>query len=67
MTPAALDHFAYQHAWIVTGATFGWWRGAEALRTLVATDQRLVQRFGVGSEYESEARAALDEVLQKSG
>ena len=32
LTPAALDHFTYQHAWIVTGAEFGWWRGAEALR-----------------------------------
>ena len=23
---AALDHYAYQHAWIVTGAGFGWWQ-----------------------------------------
>jgi PASTA domain len=66
LTPAALDHFAYQHAWIVTGAKFGWWRGAEALRTLITVDQRLVERFEVGAEYETEARAALAEVLRRS-
>jgi hypothetical protein len=66
LTPAALDHFAYQHTWIVTGAKFGWWHGAEALRTLITVDQRLAERFEVGAEYETEARAALAEVLRRS-
>ena len=34
-------HWLYQHAWIVTGAKFGWWHGAQALETLIAsTEQR---------------------------
>jgi hypothetical protein len=67
MTSSASDHFSYQHAWIVTGAQFGWWRGAQALRTLIKVDQRLQQRFGVGASYLAQARAALAEVLRKSG
>ena len=67
LTPAALDHFAYQHAWIVTGATFGWWRGADALRILIKADERMEARFDVGAEYQTEARAALAEVLRRSG
>jgi hypothetical protein len=66
LTPRARDHFTYQHAWVVTGAKFGWWRGAEALEILVGVDQELQARFGVGAQYEAEARAALEEVLRKS-
>jgi hypothetical protein len=66
ITPAALDHFAYQHAWIVTGAGFGWWRGAEALRTLIRVDEKMQSRFDVGREHEAQARAALAEVERKS-
>ena len=65
-TPRARDHFTYQHAWIVTGATFGWWRGEEALRILIDVDQGLQKRFGVGAQFEAEARSALEEVLRKS-
>jgi hypothetical protein len=65
-TPRARDHFTYQHAWIVTGATFGWWRGEEALRILIDVDQDLQKRFGVGAQFEAEARDALEEVLRKS-
>jgi hypothetical protein len=63
---AALDHYAYQHAWIVTGAGFGWWRGAEALRTLIRVDETMQSRFDVGRENEAQARAALAEVERKS-
>src|SRR6185436_15022384 len=28
---AAARHWLYQHTWIVTGARFGWWHGAQAL------------------------------------
>jgi len=63
----ALDHYAYQHAWIVTGARFGWWRGAEALRILIQVDETMQKRFDVGRENEAQARAALAEVERKSG
>src|SRR5436190_2986409 len=39
-TNANVRHWLYQHAWIVTGAKFGWWHGAQALRTLIAIDRR---------------------------
>jgi hypothetical protein len=66
LTPASVDHFAYQHAWVLTGASFGWWHGAEALRTLIQVDQELERKFGGGDQYEAEARTALREVLRKS-
>jgi len=65
LTPAALDHFTYQHAWVVTGAEFGWWGGAEALRILVATDALVQHKFGVGAKYKATARAALSKVERK--
>jgi hypothetical protein len=52
-------HWLYQHAWIVTGARFGWWHGAEALRTLIRVDSRVEAMWGVGSRSEAVARAAL--------
>src|SRR5213078_2957466 len=36
---ANVRHFLYQNSWIVTGAKFGWWHGAEALRELIAADR----------------------------
>jgi hypothetical protein len=63
---ASVNHFLYQHAWIVTGAEFGWWRGAEALQLLVAVDRRAEQRWGYGAKSESLARAALARVKAKS-
>jgi PASTA domain-containing protein len=66
MTPAALDHFAYQHAWIVTGATFGWWRGAEALRTLLEVDRRVWAQWGIGARSADLARRTLAEVEARS-
>jgi PASTA domain len=63
-TPSAANtrHWLYQHEWIVTGAKFGWWHGAEALRILIADDRRAQALWGVGSRSEAAARQALAEV-----
>jgi beta-lactam-binding protein with PASTA domain len=61
-TKANVRHFLYQHNWIVTGASFGWWHGAQALRKLIAADQIAQQRWGVGKKSELVARRALAEV-----
>ena len=47
-TAANVDHWLYQHTWIVTGAGFGWADGAAALRTLIAVDNRVQKLWGVG-------------------
>jgi hypothetical protein len=65
-TNATVDHWLYQHTWIVTGARFGWAGGAEALRTLVAVDGRVQKLWGVGARSERLARRALTEVEGKS-
>jgi len=65
-TPAALDHWLYQHNWIVSGAKFGWSHGAESLRTLVAVDKRVQTLWGVGGDSEKVARKALVDVKAKS-
>ena len=61
-TAANVRHWLYQHSWIVTGAQFGWWRGAEALKTLVEVDRRAQQLWGLGGKSEQVARRALAEV-----
>ena len=58
-TSARVRHFLYQHTWIVTGARFGWWHGAEALRQLIAADRLAQQRWGIGRKSELAARRAL--------
>lgn len=58
-TDRNVRHWLYQHAWIVTGARFGWWHGAEAVRTLIRTDRQLEAQWGIGSRSESVAKAAL--------
>jgi PASTA domain len=63
---ANVTHWLYQHAWIVTGAKFGWWRGAEALRILIAVDGRVISSWGIGTRSRATARAALAEVEAKS-
>ena len=65
-TPAAVNHWLYQHNWIVTGARFGWANGAEALRTLIAVDERTQRLWGVGVQSEQVARKALAEVEERS-
>ena len=61
-----VQHWLYQHAWIVAGAKFGWWHGAEALTTLIAVDQKLRQSWGIGRRSEAVARAALKRVERGS-
>jgi beta-lactam-binding protein with PASTA domain len=63
---ANVRRFLYQHSWIVTGAKFGWWHGAQALRELIAADQTAQQRWGIGRKSELVARAALSEVEARS-
>jgi hypothetical protein len=65
-TPAAVNHWLYQHNWIVTGASFGWSGGAEALKQLIATDARVQKQWGVGGRSETLARRTLAAVEAKS-
>jgi beta-lactam-binding protein with PASTA domain len=61
-SPRAVDHWLYQHSWIVTGASFGWSGGAEALRMLIEVDERAQKLWGVGGKSEQVARRTLAEV-----
>lgn len=61
-TRANVRRFLYQHSWIVTGASFGWWHGAQALRELIAVDRVAQERWGIGRKSELVARSALAEV-----
>jgi hypothetical protein len=65
-TGQLVSHWLYQHAWIVTGARFGWADGAEALRILIKIDERLQRRWGFGARSEAVARNALAEVETKA-
>jgi hypothetical protein len=61
-----VSFWLYQHAWIVTGARFGWHNGAEALRILIRVDQSLERRFHFGARSEAVARSALAYVEAKT-
>jgi PASTA domain len=63
---AAARHWLYQHTWIVTGAGFGWWKGAEALEVLVDVDRRVQRQWGIGAKSRRVAQQALAEVRAKS-
>jgi PASTA domain len=65
-SPSAAKYWLYQNEWIVTGATMGWWHGAEALQTLIAVDQRAQSLWGIGAKSASAAAQALDEVKAKA-
>jgi hypothetical protein len=65
-TSRAVNHWLYQHNWIVTGARFGWSQGAPALRTLIAVDARVQQLWSVGARSEQLARRALADVERRS-
>jgi len=65
-TSANVRHFLYQHTWIVTGAKFGWWHGAQALRQLIAADRIARKRWGIGRKSELVARRALAEVKARA-
>jgi hypothetical protein len=62
-----VGHWLYQHAWIVTGAGFGWKNGDDALRTLVQVDRSLYVRFGFGAKSEQVARRMLAWVESQKG
>ena len=65
-TRANVQHWLYQHAWIVTGAKFGWWHGSQALVQLIAVDRRIERMWGVGYRSEAVARAALARVRRQA-
>ena len=65
-TTANVNHWLYQHQWIVTGARFGWWRGAQALEILIRVDEQVQRRWNIGSRSEAAARRALAVVREKS-
>jgi PASTA domain-containing protein len=65
-TGKLVNYWLYQHSWIVTGASFGWSGGDDALRTLIRTDLRLQQRFGFGKKSAAVARATLADVQRRS-
>jgi outer membrane biosynthesis protein TonB len=65
-TNANVNHWLYQHEWIVTGARFGWWRGAQALEILIRVDQQVQRRWKIGAKSEAAARRALAAVRAKS-
>jgi len=65
-TTANVSYWLYQNNWIVTGARFGWWHGAEALRVLVAANVRAQAVWGIGLKSEARARAALAFVQVRS-
>ena len=65
-TSANVRHWLYQHEWIVTGARFGWWRGAEALQTLIRVDEQAQRQWKLGSKSEAAARRALAAVRAKT-
>jgi hypothetical protein len=63
---AAATYWLYQNEWIVTGAKLGWWRGAEALQTLIAVDRHAQSLWGIGAKSAVAAQQALDEVRAKA-
>lgn len=63
---ANVRRWLYQNAWVVAGARFGWWRGATALRILIAVDRRTETVWGIGSKNRSTAEDALSQVEARS-
>lgn len=65
-TTSNVRYWLYQNAWIVTGARFGWWHGADALRTLIAVDRHADAVWGIGTQSADVASQALSYVQAKS-
>ena len=65
-TNANVRYWLYQNAWIVTGARFGWWHGAEALRLLVRADTKAEHVWGIGVRSRAVAKRALVYVEARS-
>ena len=63
---ANVRYWLYQNAWIVTGARFGWWHGAQALRLLVRADTKAEHVWGIGARSRAVAKQALRYVEAKS-
>jgi hypothetical protein len=61
-TNANVQHWLYQHAWIVTGARFGWSHGDQALVKLIAVDRQVERIWGTGYRSVALARAVLAEI-----
>ncbi len=59
---AAAQYWLYQNEWIVAGAKLGWWRGADALKTLIAVDRRAQALWGIGAKSAGVAQQALGDV-----
>jgi hypothetical protein len=59
---ANLNHWLYEHAYVVAGARFGWWHGTAALQELIEVDKRAEALWGVGSQSRTTALKALAEV-----
>jgi hypothetical protein len=57
-----LNHWLYEHAYVVAGARFGWWHGTGALQALVEVDRRAEALWGVGNQSRTTAEKALAEV-----
>ena len=64
-TTTNVQHWLYQHAWIVTGAGFGWSHGDDALMKLIAVDGQVERIWGMGYRSEAVARATLAEVRRR--
>jgi hypothetical protein len=65
-TNANVRYWLYQNAWIVTGARFGWWHGAQALRLLVRADTKAEHVWGIGARSRAVAQQALRDVEAKA-
>jgi hypothetical protein len=63
---ASAKYWLYQNEWIVAGAKFGWWRGAEALQTLIAVDLRTQKLWGIGAKSAAAAQQALRDVQARA-
>jgi len=61
-TTANVKYWLYQNAWVVVGAKFGWWHGAQALQALIAVDRRTEKLWQIGARSENAAREALSYV-----
>jgi len=65
-TAAGAKYWLYQNEWIVTGAKLGWWRGAEALKTLIAVDRRTQTLWGIGAKSALAAEQTLRAVQARA-
>jgi hypothetical protein len=63
---ANLNHWQYEHAYVVAGARFGWWHSVEALQALIQVDKRVESLWGVGSQSRKSAEKAIAEVRSRS-